>query len=169
MCSVEMRKIRIWWTIFPVLIWRIPDSKVHGANMGPILGRQDPGRPHVGPMNFAIWDMLSVYFSGNMFEISFTMFPKIQNINTSWPVKLSGCNFSIGKSYFQYRNNSHHRDKIILWLSYLHISSPRLIINWSWKNIFQWSFIWKSKVHSEKLIWKYCLQNCIHFVSASIC
>ena len=36
----------------------IPDSKVHGANMGPIWGRQDPGGTHVGPMNFAIWDML---------------------------------------------------------------------------------------------------------------
>ena len=23
--------------------------------MGPICGRQDPGGPHVGPMNFAIW------------------------------------------------------------------------------------------------------------------
>ena len=32
-----------------------PDSKVHGANMGPIWGRQGPGGPHVGPMNFAIW------------------------------------------------------------------------------------------------------------------
>ena len=30
-----------------------PDRKVHGANMGPIWGRQDPGAPHVGPMNFA--------------------------------------------------------------------------------------------------------------------
>ena len=27
-----------------------PDSKVHGANMGPICGRQDPGGPHVGPI-----------------------------------------------------------------------------------------------------------------------
>ena len=26
-----------------------PDSKVHGANIGPIWGRQDPGGPHVGP------------------------------------------------------------------------------------------------------------------------
>ena len=34
----------------------IPDSKFHGANMGPIWGRQDPGGLHVGPMNFAIWD-----------------------------------------------------------------------------------------------------------------
>ena len=33
-----------------------PDSKVHGANMGPIWGRQDPGGPLVGPMNFAIWN-----------------------------------------------------------------------------------------------------------------
>ena len=34
----------------------IPDSKVHRANMGPIWGQQDPGGPHVGPMNFAFWD-----------------------------------------------------------------------------------------------------------------
>ena len=32
-----------------------PDSKVHGANMRPIWGRQDLGGPHVGPMNFVIW------------------------------------------------------------------------------------------------------------------
>ena len=36
--------------------WPTPDSKVHGANMGPIWGRQDPGGPHVGPMNFVLWD-----------------------------------------------------------------------------------------------------------------
>ena len=34
-----------------------PDNKVHGANAGPIWGRQDPGGPHVGPMNFTIWDI----------------------------------------------------------------------------------------------------------------
>ena len=37
-------------------IGNIPDSKVHGANMGPIWGRHDPGGPYVGPMNFAIRD-----------------------------------------------------------------------------------------------------------------
>ena len=36
----------------------IPDSEVHVANMGPIWGRQDPGGPHVGPMDFAIWDII---------------------------------------------------------------------------------------------------------------
>ena len=39
-----------------------PDSKVHGANMGPIWGRQDPGGPHVGPMNLAIWGYKSGLF-----------------------------------------------------------------------------------------------------------
>ena len=31
----------------------VAESKVHGANMGPIWDWQDPGGPHVGPMNFA--------------------------------------------------------------------------------------------------------------------
>ena len=35
-----------------VHVQKDPDSKVHGANMGP---RQDPGVPHVGRMNLAIW------------------------------------------------------------------------------------------------------------------
>ena len=34
----------------------IRESNVHGANMGPIRGRQDPSGSHIGPMNFAIWD-----------------------------------------------------------------------------------------------------------------
>ena len=40
------------------LLWQQhnPDSRVHGANMGHIWGRQDPCWPHVGPMNFAIWE-----------------------------------------------------------------------------------------------------------------
>ena len=33
----------------------LADSKIHGAIMGPIWGRQDSGRPHVGPMNLVIW------------------------------------------------------------------------------------------------------------------
>ena len=41
-----------------------PDKKVHGANMGPIWGRQvlsAPDGPHVGPINFAIWDNVRAY------------------------------------------------------------------------------------------------------------
>ena len=31
-----------------------PDSKAHGANMGPTWVLSSPGRPHVGPINLAI-------------------------------------------------------------------------------------------------------------------
>ena len=44
-----------------------PDSKVHGANMGPTWGQQDPGRPHVGHMNLAIWAGIPAYSSQNFF------------------------------------------------------------------------------------------------------
>ena len=44
------------------LIWHlhkyIPDSKVHMAHMGPTWVLSAPGRPHVGPMNLAIRDVL---------------------------------------------------------------------------------------------------------------
>ena len=32
-----------------------PGSKVHGVIIGPIWGRQGPGGPNIGPMNFATW------------------------------------------------------------------------------------------------------------------
>ena len=38
--------------------YNIPDSKVHGANMGPIWGWQDPDWPHIGPINLAVWDFI---------------------------------------------------------------------------------------------------------------
>ena len=34
-----------------------PDSKVHGANMGPTFVLSVPGGPHVGLMNLAIWEV----------------------------------------------------------------------------------------------------------------
>ena len=36
-----------------------PDSKVQGANMGPTWVLSAPDGPHVGPMNLAIWVVLS--------------------------------------------------------------------------------------------------------------
>ena len=39
-----------------------PDSKVLGANTGPIWGRQDSGGPHVGPINIAVWGLLEYIF-----------------------------------------------------------------------------------------------------------
>ena len=51
------------------------DSKVRGANMGPIWGRQDPGGPHVGPMNFAVWDLIpgaQFQFESRVFLLTFS-------------------------------------------------------------------------------------------------
>ena len=42
----------------------VPDSTAYGANMGPTWGWQDPGDPHVGPMNLAIWDTTTWNQSG---------------------------------------------------------------------------------------------------------
>ena len=44
-----------------------PDSKVHGANMGPTWVLSAPDGPHAGPMNFAIRDTLVKYDSFFMF------------------------------------------------------------------------------------------------------
>ena len=38
----------------------IPDSKIHGANMGPAWVMSAPGGPHVGPINLAIRDDINV-------------------------------------------------------------------------------------------------------------
>ena len=46
---------KIFW--LPDSAWNSPDSKVHGDNMGPIWGRQDPDGPHVDPMNFVFWSV----------------------------------------------------------------------------------------------------------------
>ena len=54
-------------------IWQLyPDSKVHGTNMGPIWGRQDPGGPHVGPMNFVIWVSLVVIWDDTLLIQTYT-------------------------------------------------------------------------------------------------
>ena len=40
----------------------VPDSKVHGANMGPTWDLSAPDGPHVGPMNLAIRGLFCEYF-----------------------------------------------------------------------------------------------------------
>ena len=58
-------RIMFVWGVIGLLqiITRYPDSKARGANMGPIWGRQHPGWPHVGTMNFAIWVGLKISVS----------------------------------------------------------------------------------------------------------
>ena len=69
-------------------LWSYPNSKVHGANMGPIWGRQDPDGPHVGPMNFALWVLLRNYYH-IMKSISFQWVRfRVNNQIACIPVKL---------------------------------------------------------------------------------
>ena len=42
------------------ILFIIPDSKVHGANMGPTWLLSAPGGPHVSPINLAISDSTNV-------------------------------------------------------------------------------------------------------------
>ena len=42
------------WLVVPHYYPNYPDNKVHGANMGPIWGRQGPGGPHVGTRHFTV-------------------------------------------------------------------------------------------------------------------
>ena len=62
--ATEIKNVSGWGCLSYVVITP-SDSKVHGANMGPIWGRQDSGGPHVGPMNFAIWGTFAVSFTNN--------------------------------------------------------------------------------------------------------
>ena len=53
------------------------DSKVYGANTGPTLGRQDPGGPHVGPMDLAICQAL-VEFCSDRFKQGVNLTPLLE-------------------------------------------------------------------------------------------
>ena len=55
----------------------IPDSKVHGANMGPIWGQQDPGGPHVAP-----WTLLSGIVFGPFMWFIYPHFSQLFQKNT---------------------------------------------------------------------------------------
>ena len=66
--NVMLLAVQIWqhYPLRENKYWRIfPESKVHGANMGPICGRQGPGGPHVGLMNFASSSSSKFYFQQN--------------------------------------------------------------------------------------------------------
>ena len=90
--------------------WNDPDSKFHGAYMGPTWGRQDPAGPHVGPMNLAIRATLScchfIIFLlskcrkfhswkciGNMSSANGRHFPRYQYVQTASPYmdRISDC------------------------------------------------------------------------------
>ena len=54
------------------------ESKIHEANMGPIWGRHDPGGPHVGPVNLAVW--VSTVVVAVLYEICNRIGPRYKRI-----------------------------------------------------------------------------------------
>ena len=59
-----------WWVMILInipIFEVIPDSKVHGTNMGPTWVLSAPVGPHVGPMNLAIKDDIFIATPLNMF------------------------------------------------------------------------------------------------------
>ena len=54
--------------------------------MGPIWGRQDPGGPPVGPMNFGIWAAVLMHLSAAALEIC-----NVRNIHTCLVTYTGAC------------------------------------------------------------------------------
>ena len=50
--------------------WAFPDSKVHGANMGPTWVLSAPDGPHVGPMSLAIKVLAQETINNNAMRIA---------------------------------------------------------------------------------------------------
>ena len=82
-----------------LIIWlKIPDSKIHGPNMGPIWGRQDPCGPHVGPMNLVIWEV----------SLAINVFYTLIDISKAfiWPAIILYIMLSTSSTIFLHRLNA---------------------------------------------------------------
>ena len=92
--------------------------------MGPIWGRQDPGGPHVGRMNFAIWDVMFCVYAGCM-NMALCKLRRKSNIAGIVWVKNTGQgdHFNIIISFFKYRN-SHWKNNTVSRPSYLNNGNP---------------------------------------------
>ena len=83
--------------------------------MGPTWGRQDPGGPHVGPMNFAIWDTVILI---HMYHFSGLAKEKWKGIGITGVINLTFAattNFSSmrkqGTDFLRLKIKLNHKDK----------------------------------------------------------
>ena len=102
-----------------------PDRKVHGVNMRPIWGRQDPGGPLVGPMNFAIWVGFQQRCSRRI------------NVNSPCPT------FNL-KCYCKYVNIATWQDKrdSMVWRSACTYFTVDVTASTFWMDIRHWTENW---------------------------
>ena len=66
--------------------------------MGPIWGRQDPGGPHVGPINFPIWVVICLAMSKYLIKHLLTIGPPETKFN-EFSLKIQ--TFSINKTHLK--------------------------------------------------------------------
>ena len=95
------------------LLYTDGNTHLHGANMGSIWGRQDPGGPHVGPMNFVIW--VSSHKTRDQYPY---------NLNKNGHCVYTALQFP--EQGFQYKDclssykDFHYKDKTVVRPSYLY-------------------------------------------------
>ena len=137
-------------TLLTFCLWNaFPDSKVQGANMGPIWSRQNPGGPYVGPMSFAlrVGHRWIISQRKNFYVFSLLLgFNKLLNkeLNCQWfETPWCPCDVTVMKQSFYYLyiytiTYIHFKQNLLLsypgsserstghWASLLSLQSPQL-------------------------------------------
>ena len=98
-----------------------PDSNFHGAHMGPTWRQQDPGGPHVGPMNLAIRVCLHTVITGTEWDFSCCPITKPNYLPNQDDITLLLCRF-INHSIWYSRY-----DGMILWLLFFVIFHSKIL------------------------------------------
>ena len=145
LCSICLSCSKQLYDIFSMTIcwWFFPDSKVHGANMGPTWVLSAPDRPHGGPMNLVIrvstlrsqlWPCYCIWYGSHC-----KLFNKIT------PYFLTRCsimeNICVSECLISYSTQSHYLKSC--WIIIKWALSTRLQIRIKYEN-FHWSkWIWK--------------------------
>ena len=98
-----------------------PDNKVHGANMGPNWGRQDPGGPHVELMNFAIREGIAMP-SENVHILACRVTVCVYPLSPSLQIKFKIANISVTNDVHYTKKIQHLNDTIAnLVIIYIYI------------------------------------------------
>ena len=150
------------------LAFKYHDNKVHGANMGPIWGRQDPGRPHVGTMNFAIWVIMDFGFNWSQTVfLTYAYFISIAH-NPDWQIEGVQCSKLYIRESNCCRKTLLYAWRVILrnyggWIKWANIFAVLIIVallsKWHCPNIFLDpvqivvdTLVWTYNTHSKKKI-----------------
>ena len=109
----------------------VPDSKVHGDNMGPTWVLTAPNGPHGGPMNLAIWGKMKYMYIRNWVGSAFVQVMACHLCNAI----LSTCTSQISRKFGAKYSRFHSLEcdwKCCLWTDIKNYHHPHMITNWYW-------------------------------------